>query len=261
MNIIVCIKQVPSTETAPRPCPDPPYIEAEGVTWVMNPFDEFAVEEAVRVKERLGKGEITVVSYGPERTKEAFMRALAMGADRALHILGETDVGVDSYITASVLFQVIKKCQTDLILCGKEAVDDQSGAVGIQLAELLNIPHGAGITKLNIDTLGKATVHKPIEGGVEVLECPLPALFTCHKGLNEPRYPSLPGIMGAKKKPYETIPVTEIAPKEVLRLDNRLTIKDLTVISRKRVCKKLQTAEEEMAKSLIAFLHEEVKII
>ncbi|HHT9158130.1 MAG TPA: electron transfer flavoprotein subunit beta/FixA family protein, partial [Candidatus Tripitaka californicus] len=160
MNIVVCIKQVPSTEAAPRPSPKPPFIDTTGLSWVINPFDEYAIEEAIRIKERQGKGEVTVITLGPESAKEALMGALAMGADRALHIIGETHLGVDSYATAYLLCQAIKGRPFDLILCGKEAVDDQNGAVGIQLAELLNIPHVAVITRLSVDAAGKAVIHR-----------------------------------------------------------------------------------------------------
>lgn len=228
---------------------------------MINPFDEYAVEEAIRIKEGLGKGAVTVVSLGPESTKETLMGALAMGADRALHIIGETHLGVDSYLTAFLLSQAIKGRPFDVILCGKEAVDDQNGAVGIQLAELLNIPHAAVITKLHVDAAGKATAHRQIEGGTEILECTLPALFTCQKGLNEPRYPSLPGIMKAKKKPYETVSVTDIAPQEIRRLEARLSVKEIALLTARKGGRKLQAGVTEMVEGLTRFLQEEAKTI
>ncbi|MFN3467896.1 MAG: electron transfer flavoprotein subunit beta/FixA family protein [Candidatus Brocadiales bacterium] len=270
MNIIVCIKQVPSTESAPRPSPGPPFIDARGLSWVINPFDEYAIEEAIRIKEGLGEGEVTVVSLGPESTKEALMGALAMGADRAIHIIGETHLGVDSYTTAYLLFQAIKGRPFDLILCGKEAVDDQNGAVGIQLAEFLDIPHVAVITRLHVDAAGKAVAHRQIEGGTEVLECTLPALFTCQKGLNEPRYPSLPGIMRAKKKPYETVSVADIAPQEIQRPEAspapywygaRLSVKEVALLPPRKGGRKLRAGVTEMVKDLMRFLQEEAKVI
>lgn len=261
MNIIVCIKQVPSTEAPIRPHAGPPFIDTEGLSWVINPFDEYAVEEAIRIKERLGKGEITVISLGPESAREALLSALAMGADRALHIIGESHLGVDSYATAFLLWQAIKKRPFDIILCGKESIDDQNGAVGIQLAEFLDIPHVAVITRLDLDATGGTSAHRQIEGGTEVLDCPLPALFTCQKGLNEPRYPSLPGIMGAKKKPFKTVSTTNLASEEIWRPEARLLVKNLSPLPSRKAGKKLQAQAPEMIENLIKFLHEEVKII
>ena len=269
MNIIVCIKQVPSTEAAPRPSPRPPFIDTTGLSWVINPFDEYAIEEALRIKERQGKGEVTAITLGPESAKEALMCALAMGADRALHIIGETHLGMDSYATAYLLCQAIKgrlfagsgPVTFDLILCGKEAVDDQNGAVGTQLAELLDIPHAAVITRLSVDATGKVVVHRQIEGGTEVLECPLPALFTCQKGLNEPRYPSLPGIMKAKKKPYEVVPATGLAPQEVWGPGARVSVKEVSLLPTRKVGRKLQAGAAEMVEDLVKFIREEVRII
>ncbi|HHT9131478.1 MAG TPA: electron transfer flavoprotein subunit beta/FixA family protein [Candidatus Tripitaka californicus] len=261
MNIVVCIKQVPSTEAAPRPSPKPPFIDTTGLSWVINPFDEYAIEEAIRIKERQGKGEVTVITLGPESAKEALMGALAMGADRALHIIGETHLGVDSYATAYLLCQAIKGRPFDLILCGKEAVDDQNGAVGIQLAELLNIPHVAVITRLSVDAAGKAVIHRQIEGGTEVLECQLPALLTCQKGLNEPRYPSLPGIMKAKNKPYEAVPATGLAPQEVWGPGARVSVKEVSLLPTRKVGRKLQGGAAEMVEDLVKFIREGVSII
>jgi electron transfer flavoprotein beta subunit len=263
MNIFVCVKQVPSTESTPKPTPKPPFIDTTGLSLIMNPFDEYAVEEAIRIKERLdkvasgglpSKGEITVLSLGPEQAKESLMAALAMGADRAIHIKGESHLGVDSYAAAFLLSQAIKGHPFDIILCGKEAVDDQNGAVGIQLAELLNIPHVAVITRLDIDAPArKATAHRQIEGGTEVVECPLPALFTCQKGLNEPRYPTLPGIMGAKKKPYIVISAVE--------LETKVSPKEVSPLPQRKAGRKIQTSITEMVEDLAKFLHEEAKII
>ena len=261
VNIIVCVKQVPSTETTPRPRPEPPFIDTGGLTWVVNPFDEYAIEEAIRIKERQGRGEITVVSFGPTLAREVLLGALAMGADKALHILGETHLGIDSYAIAFLLAQAIKGRPFDIILCGKEAVDDQNGAVGIELAELLNIPHVPVITKLEIDATGMATAHRQIEGGTEILECPLPALFTCQKGLNLPRYPSLPGIMRAKKKPYEIVSATDLSPQKISKSEVRVSVKDLSFLPSRKAGRKLQASAAEMVEELMKFLHEETKII
>jgi electron transfer flavoprotein beta subunit len=244
----------------------------------MNPFDEYAVEEAIRIKERLGKGEVTVITLGPESAKEVLLTALAMGADKALHIKGENHLGVDSYTTAFLLSEAIKgrflagsspatfigsgPATFDVILCGKEATDDQNGAVGIQLAELLDIPHVAVITKLEVDATGRAIAYRQIEGGTEIVECTLPALFTCQKGINDPRYPALPGIMRAKRKPYETVSATDLASVEIWKsVSGRLLVKDLAPLPTRKAGRKLQGQTSEMVEELVKFLREEVKLI
>lgn len=208
MKIVVCVKQVPATESKLTIRPDGTDIERSGLSFVVNPYDEFAVEEALRIKERLGTGEVTVLSMRPhaaQRTEEALRTCLAMGADKGVLLSDPAFEGGDSFTTALVLAAALKRLSFDLLLFGKQAVDDDAAAVGIQVAELLGIPHIAVVNKLDIDTgTRKILAQRQIEGGIEVMEAPLPALVTCQKGLNEPRYPSLPGIMKAKQKPLET---------------------------------------------------------
>lgn len=207
MKIVVCVKQVPATESKLTIAAGGAEIERAGLTFIVNPYDEFAVEEALRIKERLGAGEVTVVSVRPhaaQKPEEALRTCLAMGADKAVLLSDPAFEGGDSFATAQVLAEALRRIAFDLLLCGKQAVDDDGGAVGIQVAELLGIPHVAVVNKLEINA-GASTLlaHRQIEGGIEVVEAPLPALITCQKGLNEPRYPSLPGIMKAKQKPLE----------------------------------------------------------
>ena len=204
MNVIVCLKQVPDTESVIKVKPDGSGIETEGLKYVINPYDEFAVEEALRTKEKLG-GEVTIVCVGPDRAVESIRMALAMGADKAVHLNDPALFEGDALTTAKALAAAIKQMPYDLIFCGKQAVDDDMAQVGPALAQLLGIPHVSVINKFEVLEGGRAArVTRQVEGGEEVVECPLPALFTCQKGLNEPRYASLPGIMKAKKKPLET---------------------------------------------------------
>ncbi len=197
MNIIVCIKQVPDTETRIRIGGDKKSIDTTDINWILNPYDEYAVEEALRIKERQGNTTVTVISVGPERTATAIRNALAMGADEA--VLIKTDQVLDSLATAKALATVMKDMPYDLILAGKQGVDDDNLQVGPMVAELLNIPCVTYISELKLEN-GKATAKREIEGGIEVVETSLPAMFTAEKGLNEPRYPALRGIMMAKKK-------------------------------------------------------------
>lgn len=207
MKLIVCIKQVPATESKLVLTRDGTDIERAGLTFVVNPYDEFAVEEALQIRERLGSGDVTVLSlrsHAAQKPEEALRTCLAMGADKAILLSDPAFDGGDSYTTALVLAAALRCLSFDLLLFGKQAVDDDDGAVGIQVAELLGIPHVAVVNKLEVDRQNKTAVaHRQIERGIEVVEAPLPALITCQKGLNEPRYPSLPGIMNAKQRLLE----------------------------------------------------------
>lgn len=201
MNIIACVKQVPDTETQIKVKPDGSGIDETGIKWVMNPYDEFGVEEALRLKEKSG-GEVVIVSLGPARALETIRTALAMGADRGIHILDAAFDGADAYTTASAIAAAVKGIPYDLIFCGQRAIDDDSGQVGAVLAELLDIPQVTVVTKVDVD--GSAVrVIRPIEGAQLLIESSLPCVVTAQKGLNEPRYASLPGIMKAKKKPVD----------------------------------------------------------
>jgi electron transfer flavoprotein beta subunit len=202
VNIITCVKRVPSTETNVRVGPDNKSLDTVGVEYILSPFDEIALEEALRVKEKLGVGEVTAVTVGIADAATTLRTCLAMGADKAVHIKDADAYKRDSFDIASALASVIKTMPYDLILCGKQAVDDDNSQVGVMLARLLNIPFISLITKLEISG-SNALVQREISGGYEVLEVTLPAVLTAQKGLNEPRYPSLKGIMGAKKKPLE----------------------------------------------------------
>ncbi|MBI4000867.1 MAG: electron transfer flavoprotein subunit beta/FixA family protein [Nitrospira defluvii] len=208
MKIVVCVKQVPATESKLRISKNGTEIERAGLSFILNPYDEFAVEEALQIKERLGHGEVTVLSmrsHGAQKPEEALRTCLAMGADKAVLLSDPAFEGGDSYTTALVLAESLRRLTFDLLLFGKQAVDDDAGAVGIQVAELLGIPHVAVVNKLEVNVATRTILaHRQIEGGIEAVEAPLPSLITCQKGLNEPRYPSLPGIMKAKQKPLET---------------------------------------------------------
>ena len=205
MNVIVCMKQVPDTETLIKIKSDGSGIVTDDIKYVMNPYCEFGVEEALRIKEKFG-GQAILVTMGQQKAVEALRTGLAMGADRSIHLNDPAFEGADGFATAKALAEAIQKETFDLILCGKQAVDDDMAQVGPSLAEFLNLPHVTLITKLEISPdKKKAKVEREVEGGKEVIEVSLPAVFTCQKGLNEPRYASLPGIMKAKKKEVKPI--------------------------------------------------------
>ncbi len=209
MNSIVCLKEVPDTET--RIQVQGGRVVEEGIQYVVNPYDEFALEEALKWQEAHG-GKVTLVSLGPERARESILKGLAMGADEVYQLADEAFQGGDAYATARALAAAIQKVgEYDAIFCGKQAVDEDNAAVGVMLAELLDLPHVAVVSRLGIDPEAKtARAERDIEGGREVVETPLPAVFTAQKGLNEPRYPSFRGIRQARQKPFTLWTVTDV---------------------------------------------------
>jgi electron transfer flavoprotein beta subunit len=201
MKIAVCIKRVPDSETRVKIGADGKSIDEAGVKFILNPYDEFAVEEALQRREKAGDGEVAVICLGPAAAQETIRTALAMGADRG--VLLQTDaVPADGFVTAQALAAELKTGAWDLILFGKMAIDDYNQQVGPMVAELLGLPCVTAVAHLEIDG-AKGVAEREIEGGIEVVEFPLPAVITADKGLNEPRYPALKGIMAAKKKPLE----------------------------------------------------------
>jgi electron transfer flavoprotein beta subunit len=205
MKIAVCIKRVPDSETRVKIAADGKSLDEAGVKFVMNPYDEFAVEEALRRKEKAGSGEVAVFSLGPATAQETIRTALAMGADRGV-LLQVDKTPTDPFEAATVIAAELKSGSWDLILFGRMAIDDYNHQVGPLVAELLGLPCVTAVSHLEIEET-KGVAEREVEGGIEVVEFPLPAVLSADKGLNEPRYPALKGIMAAKKKPLEVKPV------------------------------------------------------
>ncbi|MFZ5432613.1 MAG: electron transfer flavoprotein subunit beta/FixA family protein [Calditrichota bacterium] len=205
MNILLLLKAVADSEATIRAAADGKSVNLDGISWVLNPYDEYAVEEALKMREADGAGEVVGVSYGDDNVPKVLRTALAMGVDRAVHIKGP--VSFDPLATAKILAAAVKGMTFDLILCGKQAIDHDHHGVAVMVAELLDIPSISVVTRIEREA-GKVRCEREVEGGVEVVESSLPCLITCQKGLNEPRYASLKGIMAAKKKPIE-----EVAPE------------------------------------------------
>ncbi len=263
MNIIVCMKQVPDTAARIKIGSDGRDIDRSDLSYVVNPYDEYAVEEAIRIKEKVG-GEVVVLCMGPERATEAIRTCLAMGADRGIHFKDEAFEGSDPYVTAKLLAKAISGMEYDLILCGKQAVDDNASFVGPALAERLGIPQATVITNLELaEDQKKITVERETEGGKEVLEVPLPALVTAQKGLNEPRYASLPGIMKAKKKEIKVVDAAAlgISPDEVGEKGAREKILALTLPPERQAGKVIPGEPAEAVKELVKLLKEEAKAL
>ena len=257
VEIVACLKQVPDTETQIKVAADGKSIDASDIKYVMNPYCEFGVEEALRLKEKFG-GTVTVVSAGPARVVEALRTALAMGADKAVHIETET-TDMDPLTTAELLAAAIKELSCDIVLCGQRAVDNDYAQVGAMLAELLDVPHVALVVKLEVaDDASSAKLHRPVEGQTMVYESSLPLLLTAQKGLNEPRYASLPGIMKAKKKPMDKKDPGALG----VELGSRLEILEITPPPARAAGKIVEgETPAEKAVELVRLLHEEAKVV
>jgi electron transfer flavoprotein beta subunit len=203
MRIVACVKRVPATDTRIKIGADGVHIDTAQVEWIINPYDEFAVEAALQIKEAAGEGEVIIVSLGPAETTKELRTCLAMGADRAVHIKDADASRRDAQATAGALAEVIGELEADLVLCGKQAVDADHGQVGLLIAQKLGLPCVTEIHSLSVAD-GKAEVERAgDEGTTERYEVSLPAVLTCQKGLNEPRYANLKGIMAAKRKPID----------------------------------------------------------
>ncbi len=214
LRIAVCLKRVPDTTAKIVVGSDGKSIDEAGIKFVPNPYDEYALEEALKLKETAGSGETAVFSVGTDAAQETIRTALAMGIDRG--VLLQAGGGADGLEIARALAAELKAGSFDLILCGKLAVDDYNHQVGPMLAELLGLPCITAVSHLGIANR-VVEAEREIEGGVETSTCTLPAVLTCDKGLNSPRLPSLKGIMAAKKKPLEVKPVT-LGPGSVTTL-------------------------------------------
>jgi electron transfer flavoprotein beta subunit len=264
VKIGVLMKQVPDTETKIRIKDDASGIVTEGIKWVMNPYDEYAVEEALRIKEKKG-GTVSIICLGPKRSVEAIRTGLAMGADNGFLIDDPALEGSDSYVTARALAKVLEPEKFDLILCGKQAVDDDSAQVAQAVAEFLGVPQAIVIEKLEISEDGKKAIcYRRIEGGAkEVLEVDLPAVIAAEKGLNEPRYASLPGIMKAKSKPMKEVNLSglEMKAEEVGAAGSRVKIQKFSLPPDKEPGKVIPGEPDEAARELTRLLREEAKVI
>jgi electron transfer flavoprotein beta subunit len=206
------VTSVPDTASVIKIGADGKGIDEAGIKWIPSPYDEYALEEGLQLTEDKG-GEVTVLTYGPDRAEAALRDCLARGAHQAVHVLGGEATLGDSYTIAKVLAAALKDRQVDLVLCGYQGVGTDCSQVGQMLAELLDLPHVANVTELEVGD-GSLTAGREVEGGRERVESPLPALITCQKGLNEPRYAALKGIMAAKKKPVEKIEVASLGIDE-----------------------------------------------
>lgn len=273
VNILVCLKQVPDTETKVKVAGDGKRIDPEGIKWIINPYDEMALEVALRLKEKMG-GTVTLLTAGPQRCEEALRTGLAMGADKAIHVKDDL-AEADGFAISRILAKAVQMAggQFDIILAGKAAIDDDFSVVPVALAEALNLPNVSVAVSLEVDTAGKkGTAKRQIEGAEEVVPFPLPAVVSVQKGIalpqaanptpiHEPRYPTLPGIMQAKKKEVKPFTVAQLGlPADALLARTRVV--EMSLPPPRQAGKMIEfETPQEAAQKLIKALREEAKLL
>ena len=256
MKIVVCVKQVPDTETRIR-IADGKVVESD-VNWIVSPYDEFALEEALKIKEKKG-GEVVLLSLGPERVVSALRSGLAMGADSAVHLKDPKFDAADTLGIAHTLAAAVKTLSPDLVLAGQQGVGGDNSQIPGMLAEILDWPQVTVAVKVEVED-GKAVVEREIEGAHETWETTLPAVVSAQKGLNEPRYASLKGIMAAKKKMIETKDAAALAlPAEALAPKTRIVAMEQPAA--RGAVKMIEGDPETQSRELLRLLHEEAKVI
>jgi electron transfer flavoprotein beta subunit len=225
MKILVCIKQVPDMESRFKVNAAGTWYDTNDLAWRMNEYDEYAVEQAVQLKEQQGGApEITVLSVGPERVKEAIKKALAMGGDRGVHVQDEASFEKDPFEIASIIAEYARGESFDLILTGMQSQDRGSAQVGVLVGEMLGIPAVTTIVGFALEN-GTVTAKRELEGGLKaVVRVRLPAIFTCQLGLNTPRYPTLPNIMKAKKKELAALTVGDLLKVEAVAVTEKMAL-------------------------------------
>jgi electron transfer flavoprotein beta subunit len=251
VKILVTVKRVPDPETTIRVKPDGSGIVTDNIKYVINPFDEIAIEEALRIKEKLGKGEVILASVGTKVVSEQLRTGLAMGADRAILVMCEQEL--DSLGVARILAKLVEREHPDLVLMGKQAIDDDSNQAGQMLAALLNWPQATFASKVEFAAEQTSVqVTREVDGGLETVGFSLPGIVTADLRLNEPRYASLPGIMKARKKEIKEVPVAELD----IDITPLLKVQKMDPPVKKEAGKKVETVQE-----LINLLHTEAKVI
>ena len=255
MKILVCIKQVPDMESKFKIDGQGAWYDTADLAWRMNEYDEYGVEQAVRLKEQAG-GDLTVLSIGGDRVKETLKKALAMGCDRGVHVNDPDAATRDPFQIASIIAEFARGENFDVILTGMQSQDRGSGQVGVLVSELLGIPAVTTIIEFAF-TDGKVEVKRELEGGVRALvSTTTPALFTCQLGLNTPRYPTLPNIMKAKKKELKSIPV-----QDLLKVEAREQTLAMYFPEKKGGGLILEGEPADLAEKLIAILKEKTGVL
>lgn len=249
MKIIVCVSLVPDSTTKVKVSETKKSIDENGVSFILNPYDEFAVEEALRLKEKNG-GEVIAVSFGTDKAKEAIKKSFQMGAEKGVLIKTASNE-FDSYTVAKNLAEYLKSQSADIILFGKQSIDFDGLLIPSMVAEFLNLPSISIVVKLDIDG-NKVVAEREVEGGKEVIESSMPVIIGAQKGINEPRYPNLKSIMAAKSKPIEEIPASYEGNKvEILEMK----------LPPSKASGKIFTNGKDDVPELVRLLREEAKVI
>ena len=261
MNSLVCIAYVPDTETKIRIGADGKSIDEADVKWIVSPYDEYGLEEALKTREAKGAGTVTVLSVGPERVKTGLRECLARGADEAIWVDSGAAAALDALGTAKALAAAAKGGAYDLYWFGQKGVGFDESLVGPMFAELVGVPHVGSVIKLELGD-GKFMAHREIEGAHEVVECTLPAVLTAQKGLNEPRYASLKGIMAAKKKPIAEKKLAELGVPEADPAQAKTRWRKLELPPARQAVRLVPPDDPAAAgKELARLLREEAKVI
>ena len=259
MNSVVCIAQVPDTEARIKIAAGSKQIDEAGIKFIVSPYDEFALEAAILLKPATG-GDVTVISFGPDRVQGALRECLARGATKAIHIKGDAGTA-DSLGIAKVLAAAIKTIPHDAVFFGKQGVGTDNSLVGPMVAELLGYPQINVVTHLEVAD-GKIKAHREIEGAEEIIEAPLPAVITAQKGLNEPRYASLKGIMAAKKIPIDTKSPSDFGVPDADVFNQRVNVVSIELPPEKSGGKKIDGSDPATAaKEILKYIREEAKAL
>lgn len=262
MQIAVLIKQVPDTATRIQVRSDGRGIVTDGIKWVMNPYDEFALEEALQIREREG-GEVVLIAVGPTRVEDTIRQGLAMGADRAVRIADDELEGADHLALARVLAAALRREPWDLVWCGKQAVDDDAAQIGPLVAVQMGLPQAMVVLGVTVDAgQRRLVVRRELEGAEETVELPLPAVLGAQRGLNTPRYPTLPNIMKAKRKPLETLSLGDLGlSRDDVLGTARVVVEGYTAPPGRPEPKILTGDPVAAARELVRLLHVEAHVI
>ena len=259
MNSVVCISHVPDTESRIKIAAGGKRIDETGLKFIVSPYDEYALEAAVRLKEAKG-GDVTVLTFGPDRAQQALREALARGANKAMHVKGESG-DADSLGIAKALAAAIKTIPHDVVFLGKQGVGTDNGLVGSMLAELLGYPQVNVVTELEFGD-GKVTAHREIEGAEEILEASVPVILTAQKGLNEPRYAKLQGIMAAKKIAIDVKSIADLGLDESDVLNKRVNVVSIELPAEKSGGRKIDGSDPKAAAAeIVKYIKDEAKAL
>jgi electron transfer flavoprotein beta subunit len=261
VNSLVSIAYVPDTESRIKVAGDGRSLDESEIKWIVSPYDEYALEEALRIKEAAGAGTVTVLAVGPERAKTGLRECLARGADDAVWVDSGDSRYLDALATAKAIATVAREGKYDFVWFGQKGVGYDESLVGPMVAELLDLPHVGSVIKLEVAP-GAITAHREIEGAHEVVESPLPVVLTAQKGLNEPRYASLKGIMGAKKKPIAEKKLADLGIPEADPAGAKARWRKLELPPPRQACRMIPADDPvAAAKELVRLLREEAKVI